>query len=392
MQGRQKRSPFAVFSLALILLWFICFSSLVHANDQLNALWVAESTGVIKVATADGSVLLEIEDDGDPRAVSVDQANAKIWVYGNDTLRAYGFDGVLLSQTQVSSVNGSDENASCQEALTSLLNLGGVNGSGADCFDHVRSILGIWPVNLVVGKNDGEIWLSVFKTLYHFDHTGTLQNSITFDRIIRSITHETATNRLWIAVANQVLTTTPDGSTTEVIALGRRQHILDVAYDDNLNEIWVVTGRKLQRYTSNGEQTFDQSLRHLRQVTPDGHGGVWLAGRHRLYRMDASGLIHFEMGPFQGLGLRRLIDIVADETDHTVWVANKHAIKHIDRDGQILHTFVMEGQRGIRRAKIRDLAIYTDAVAPELSILSPSDASYINSQQPQITLELVDDG
>ncbi|MBT3022617.1 MAG: hypothetical protein KUF77_01450 [Candidatus Thiodiazotropha sp. (ex Lucina aurantia)] len=392
MQGRQKRSPFAVFSLALILLWFICFSSLVHANDQLNALWVAESTGVIKVATADGSVLLEIEDDGDPRAVSVDQANAKIWMYGNDTLRAYGFDGVLLSQTQVSSVNGSDENASCQEALTSLLNLGGVNGSGADCFDHVRSILGIWPVNLVVGKNDGEIWLSVFKTLYHFDHTGTLQNSITFNRIIRSITHETATNRLWIAVANQVLTTTPDGSTTEVIALGRRQHILDVAYDDNLNEIWVVTGRELLRYTSNGEQTFDQSLRHLRQAAPDGHGGVWLAGRHRLYRMDASGLIHFEMGPFQGLGLRRLIDIVADETDHTVWVANKHAIKHIDRDGQILHTFVMEGQRGIRRAKIRDLAIYTDAVAPELSILSPSDASYINSQQPQIALELVDDG
>lgn len=392
MQGRQKRSPFAVFSLALILLWFICFSSLVHANDQLNALWVAESTGVIKVATADGSVLLEIEDDGDPRAVSVDQANAKIWVYGNDTLRAYGFDGVLLSQTQVSSVNGSDENASCQEALTSLLNLGGVNGSGADCFDHVRSILGIWPVNLVVGKNDGEIWLSVFKTLYHFDHTGTLQNSITFDRIIRSITHETATNRLWIAVANQVLTTTPDGSTTEVIALGRRQHILDVAYDDNLNEIWVVTGRKLQRYTSNGEQTFDQSLRHLRQAAPDGHGGVWLAGQHRLYRMDASGLIHFEMGPFQGLGLRRLINIVADQTDHTVWVANKYAIKHIDHDGQILHTFVMEGQWGIQRAKIRDLAIYTDAVAPELTILSPSDASYINSQQPQIALKLIDDG
>ncbi|MBT3037525.1 MAG: hypothetical protein KME37_01170 [Candidatus Thiodiazotropha sp. (ex Codakia orbicularis)] len=392
MQGRQKRSPFAVFSLALILLWIICFSSLVHAADQINALWVAESTGVIKVATADGSVLLEIEDDGDPRAVSVDQANAKIWVYGNDILRAYGFDGVLLSQTQVSSVNGSDENASCQESLTSLLNLGGVNGSGADCFDHVRSILGIWPVNLVVGKNDGEIWLSVFKTLYQFDHTGTLQNSITFDRIIRSITHETTTNRLWVAVANQVVTTTPDGSTTEVMALGRRQHILDVAYDDNLNEIWVVTGRELQRYTSNGVQTFDQSLRHLRQVTPDGHGGVWLAGRHRLYRMDASGLIHFEMGPFQGLGLRRLIDIVADETDHTVWVANKHAIKHIDRDGQILHTFVMEGQRGIQRAKIRDLAIYTDAVAPELSILSPSDASYINSQQPQIALELVDDG
>ncbi|MEW8506758.1 MAG: Ig-like domain-containing protein [Candidatus Thiodiazotropha sp.] len=166
---------------------------------------------------------------------------------------------------------------------------------------------------------------------------------------------------------------------------------MDLAYDESLNEIWVVTGRELQRYTSNGEQTFVQSLRHLRQVAPDGQGGVWLAGRHKLYRVDASGLIHFEMGPFQGLGLRRLIDIVADHTDHTVWVANKHAIKHIDRDGQILHTFVMEG-RGIRRAKIRDLAIYTDAVGPQLTVLSPADASYINSQQPQIAFELVDDG
>ncbi|MEW8000840.1 MAG: RHS repeat-associated core domain-containing protein [Candidatus Thiodiazotropha endolucinida] len=392
MQGRQKRSPFAFLSLALTLLWFICFSSLVHAYDQVNALWVAESTGVIKVATADGSVLLEIEDDGDPRAVSVDQANAKIWVYGNDTLRAYGFDGVLLSQTQVSSINSADESASCQEALASLLYLGGLIDSGLDCFEHIRSILGIWPINLVVSKNDGGVWLSVFKTLYQFDHTGTLQNSITFDRIIRSITHETATNQLWIAVANEVVTTTPDGSTSEIIELGEREYILDLAYDDNLDEIWVVTSSDLQRYTTNGEQSFVQSLRYLRQAAPDGHGGVWLAGQHRLYRMDASGLIHFEMGPFQGLGLRRLIDIVADQTDHTVWVANKYAIKHIDHDGQILHTFVMEGQWGIQRAKIRDLAIYTDAVAPELTILSPSDASYINSQQPQITLELVDDG
>ncbi|MEW8657323.1 MAG: RHS repeat-associated core domain-containing protein [Candidatus Thiodiazotropha endolucinida] len=392
MQGRQKRSPLAVFSLALTLLWFIFFSSLIHANDQLNALWVAESTGVIKVATADGSVLLEIEDDGDPRAVSVDQANAQIWVYGNDTLRAYDFDGVLLLQTQVSSISGDDENASCQEALTALLYLGGLIDSGTDCFEYISAILGIWPVNIVVSDNDGDVWLSIFKTLYQFDRTGILQNSITFDHIIHSISHEAATNRLWVAVANQIVTTSPDGSTTEILELGELEHILDLAYDESLNEIWVVTGRDLQRYTTNGEQTFVQSLRYLKQAAPDGHGGVWLAGLHKLYRMDASGLIHFEMGPFQGLGLRRLIDIVADHTDHTVWVANKYEIKHIDHDGQILHTFVMEDQWGIRRAKIRDLAIYTDAVAPELTILSPSDASYINSQQLQITLEIVDDG
>jgi RHS repeat-associated protein len=392
MQGREKRSPLAVFSLALAFLSLIAFSNPGRANDQVNALWVAEATGVIKVATADGSILLEIEDDGDPQAVSVDQANAQIWVYGNDTLRAYGFDGVLRSQTRVSPINAGIENAHCREELPLIPGLGGEFNAGVSCFEPVGSMFGIWPVNLVVAKSDGGVWLSVFKTVYQLDSAGTLQNSTTFDRIIDSISHETPSNRLWVASANQIVTMTPDGSTTEVMELDPSPPVLDLAYDDSLDQLWVVTAGELQRYTTDGEQIFHQTLPHLRQAAPDGHGGVWLAGWDRLYRMDASGLIHFEMGPFQGLGFMGLIDIVADLSDHTVWVANHHAIQQIDRDGQILHSFVMDGQRGIWYASIRDLAIYTDSVAPELSILSPADAGYINSQYPPIILNLFHEG
>ncbi|MCU7850125.1 MAG: hypothetical protein KZQ89_19475 [Candidatus Thiodiazotropha sp. (ex Lucinoma kastoroae)] len=115
MQGSTLRSPFAFFSLVITILWLNCFPSLVHANDQMNALWIAESSGVIKVATADGTVLLEIEGAGDTQAVAVDQQRALLWVFGGDTLRAYGVDGLLQSQTQVGSLNSAGGHSTCED-------------------------------------------------------------------------------------------------------------------------------------------------------------------------------------------------------------------------------------------------------------------------------------
>ncbi|MCU7815791.1 MAG: hypothetical protein KZQ81_11425 [Candidatus Thiodiazotropha sp. (ex Rostrolucina anterorostrata)] len=386
------RSPSAFFSLVITILWLNCFPSLVHANDQMNALWIAESSGVIKVATADGTVLLEIEGAGDTQAVAVDQQRALLWVFGGDMLRAYGFNGLLQSQTQVGSLNSAEGHSICEDNAPLVLDEENESDANIDCDDWDESEEGIRPVNLVINDHDGSLWLSIHKTLYRFDHSGAHQGAVLFDHIIRSITHETPRNLLWIAVSNTILTTTTDGTIVGTIELHRRHRVMDLAYDDSLDQIWVVSNRQLERYTTSGELTYQQPFRHLQQAAPDGMGGAWLAARHRLYRMDASGLIHFEMRPFQGQGSGRLIDIVADHTDHTVWVASRRSIGHIDSDGQILHTLEMEKKRGVRRAKIRDLAIYTDAAAPALTVVSPSDASYVNTHLPQITFNIVDDG
>ncbi|MEJ2424120.1 MAG: hypothetical protein P8101_06605 [Candidatus Thiodiazotropha sp.] len=97
MQGRFIRRSVEFFSNTLILLGLL-WSTGVSADDVGNALWVAESSGVIKVATVDGSVLLEIMHTGDTQAVAVDQVHDVLWVYGDRTLSSYDFDGGLQSQ------------------------------------------------------------------------------------------------------------------------------------------------------------------------------------------------------------------------------------------------------------------------------------------------------
>src|SRR6202166_1957866 len=59
----------------------------------VNALWVAESSGVIKVATADGSLALEIPGLTNVRAVAVDHHRPTVWLYAGQNLYSYGDDG-----------------------------------------------------------------------------------------------------------------------------------------------------------------------------------------------------------------------------------------------------------------------------------------------------------
>ena len=391
MQGRHLRYPLAGYILALTFLFFISFTIQLYASDQVNALWVAESSGVIKVATVDGEVLLEIEDAGYTSAVAVDHERSLLWAFGKGTLRAYGLDGVLQLQTEVDLKERGKDGPNCQDVSSSYNDHENLDdgcyedGGDFEYSDHKK------VVNLVVDSNTGALWLSLHKTLYYFDQSGNYLSSTSFDDVIHAITFSAPLNRLWIAVSKKILTTT-DGSTIDFTGIDQNRRISDLAFDDELGQLWINAGKQLVRYTADGELVFEKPFKHLKVVEPDGTGGIWLATKHKLYRMDSSGLVHIEMRPFQGFGEGRTIDIVADPSDHTAWVASKHGVKHIGRDGEILHTLIVEKNKGEHRIKIQDLAIYSDSVAPELSVLTPINASYINTEYPEITLEMVDQG
>src|SRR5258708_2322944 len=64
-----------------------------HEGPAVNAPRVAESSGAIKVATADGSTQLEIPGLGNVRAAAVDHHRPTLWLYAGQNLYAYGFDG-----------------------------------------------------------------------------------------------------------------------------------------------------------------------------------------------------------------------------------------------------------------------------------------------------------
>ncbi|MCU7924146.1 MAG: hypothetical protein KZQ88_15765, partial [Candidatus Thiodiazotropha sp. (ex Dulcina madagascariensis)] len=400
MQGCVHRPHTLFVCFVIALLWLACFPVPAQANDaRINALWIAASAGVIQVATADGSIQMVIEDVGNPQAVAIDPSRARLWVFGSNTLRGYGFDGTEYSQTLVTPSRKSDEKQACDDEENDRDNHSSnaerddkeKDGRGCDEDDHDKGSRAKRPVHLLVNASDGALWLGLGKTLHRFDQKGEPQSRVRFPHRIRALTLDTRRNRIWLTTGKSLTAIAADSAQAGAIALDAKQVVTDLAYDDSLDELWVATRKRLQRYAMSGEQTFEQPFRHLSHIAADGKGGAWLATHRQLYRLDAAGQIRFELQPFHRRGAGRLIDIVADPTDDTVWVAGQYAIRHLDADGQILHRLETERRRG-RRAKIRDLAIYTDATAPELTLIAPQDGTYLNNNQPPIVLDISDSG
>ncbi len=63
------------------------------SNPNPNALWVAATRGVLKLATASGEILFEIEDARHVRALAVDGHDGILWTWGGRELRAFEADG-----------------------------------------------------------------------------------------------------------------------------------------------------------------------------------------------------------------------------------------------------------------------------------------------------------
>ncbi|HEY3525780.1 MAG TPA: hypothetical protein VGK47_06265, partial [Nitrososphaeraceae archaeon] len=80
--------------LLLVLSAFILFTA-ANAAYAATALWIAESKGVIKVATADGAILFEIPDAKGIDSVAIDSSNSRVWTWGNQRLKAYSANGLL---------------------------------------------------------------------------------------------------------------------------------------------------------------------------------------------------------------------------------------------------------------------------------------------------------
>lgn len=86
--------------LSFPLLCLVLSSLLLRAQDSLHpnpdfadALWLGKSDGIDKIATADASVLLQIVDVKNVRAIAVDEPRGVLWAYIQNTLWAYRFNG-----------------------------------------------------------------------------------------------------------------------------------------------------------------------------------------------------------------------------------------------------------------------------------------------------------
>jgi RHS repeat-associated protein len=128
---------------------------------------------------------------------------------------------------------------------------------------------------------------------------------------------------------------------------------------------------------------FEFDLSKVAALASDHQGGVWTATDKRLMRLDRTGQVLLEVEPFSKPD--KIVALVADPTDSSVWVASKKQISHLRSDGHPLHQLTLKGE-------IQDLALYADLTPPGLAFTAPRDGMTLDTNAPTIEVEYGDSG
>lgn len=102
-----------------------------------------------------------------------------------------------------------------------------------------------------------------------------------------------------------------------------------------------------------------------------------------MLHIDGSGLLRLAVEPFSQS--EKIVDLVVDPRDASVWVAGKKQLGHLGADGRRLHAVELGGE-------IRDLAFYADVTSPSLAFTVPQDGLILNTNTPAIALQYGDSG
>lgn len=276
-----RRSLFVISALALF-----CFSCLSSANTSSanTSLWVAESSGILKIALADEAVLFELTEAEGVEALSVDSEGGRVWAYGRGRLKAYTVKGVQEVDVAVPEMS---ENASVTEMLA----------------------------------DTGGVWMAARSQLFRFDEAGQLQKAQDFSKPVTAITLDVERQQLWVAVPDQVIILADNG---DEVAAFRPSYprIHQLEYDAHLDSVWLTDGPHLFRLDAAhpdrefmAEKGTGKEFSHY--LSADGQGGVWGGTRQEISHVNARGEIEFTFRPFQGRKgqNKNLQDLVADPED-----------------------------------------------------------------------------
>ncbi len=345
------REPYACIKYLLSIFLFFIINFVSATPD--NALWVAKKDGILKVATNDGSLLLEIRDADKFRAVAVDKKNLKVWSLSKKELSAYNFQGAKLLSTELPSVIKS---ASDDEGL------------------------------LEVDGLTGNIILANKKYLLIFDNQGNLKNQVELDKKIISISLDESRGHIYVATKNSVKTySSSDATEIKVIYEDPRRKIESIAYNLTLDEVWIATENAVHRYDSSGVLGASFSIKDIDYIYSDSTGNLWAVSDEKLFYIDyATGTALYNIEPFNSNN-DEIEAAVVDIEDDSIWVTNASEIVHISNNGSELHRINLGKD-------IRDVAIFSDLTPPSIKFLSPANNSVLNINKPDLVLQASDQG
>lgn len=343
----------------------VLLSAAAPREDYLNALWIAESHGVLKVATATGKVLFEIREGRDLRAVTVDERRGVLWAYGGGKLYAYGFNGGhRLTVIIPPPYEDTDEKDDADEGD-----------------EH--------HLALTTDTTDGSVWLGVQQTLYHFSSTGERMATLALEHPIQAFALNPSRRQLWVATKKQLTAYDPAGQKIQTLTLARKDsNLRDLAYDASLDQLWVASKDGVQRYNvasvNFGQLLYEYKIEKLVRIASDGQGNLWAATRKHLLRFNSAGALSLQLEPFDGK--HKLLALVADPADLSAWAADKRRLVHVGPQGGTRHRLELDD------TKIHALALYVDRIAPTISFTAPASGSYLSNKQPVLNLTYSDIG
>ncbi|MGH6636666.1 MAG: hypothetical protein ACRED0_11250 [Gammaproteobacteria bacterium] len=147
-----------------------------------DALWVAESEQALKLALADGRVLLEIPHTGTLDALAVDEASGTLWAFGEGRLHAYSFAGekryTVVPPHNRDDIDGDDDG---EEEDNDEVD----GGEGGRAF-------------LKLNPNDGSLWLARHKSLYHYDREAQLREWIRLPKRAKTLALHPTRDEVWV--------------------------------------------------------------------------------------------------------------------------------------------------------------------------------------------------
>ena len=257
-----------------------------------------------------------------------------LWAYIQNTLWAYRFSG--------------------KPAFTIPLTPHGDNGNDKE-------------VALRANPQNGSVWLGVKKSLYHFGPQGQWLGIHTLPEPVQALAWDPATSCLWVGTKKTVTAFNDTGSLCKIIDLGAHPDVQDLAVDPVSGDLWVAMKKVLLRFDPNGTLMFEVDIKKLAYLTSDHRGGVWIAADKNLMRIDHTGLVLLDIEPLDDPD--KIVALVSDPIDSSLWVASKKMVSHIRSDGHPLQQLDFKGE-------IRALALYTDRLPPGLAFTAPRDGVY----------------
>jgi len=327
-------------------------ASLLAAAQQdpatVNAVWVAESQGLIKVATADGRLLLEIAGLTNVRAVAVDHHRPTIWLYAGQNLYAYGYDGTQQVVVPVALPNPSS-------------------------------------VALAVNEHDGSLWLGADQDLLSVSASGQTLQTLRLAEPVESLAVDAARSVLWVGTPSFAgAYDAISGAQVSSLELGSNPDLraLDL---DPFGNVWIALRSGVQRYAADGTLQLSVPATSPTHVAGDGLGGAWVTTDKSLRRIAPNGQLGTPITPFGGQG--KIAGVVLDPSNDDAWLANETAVAQVDAGGHLVRAFQFQPPVHIWR-----LALYADVIPPVLRFTAPADGSFINQKAPTLAVSYSDVG